>query len=77
MVCSEPAKSPYQDMRYEVLAGFVLAQHIVHLASFCKKRPACGLPVLPERLQALDQLVGRAFVVPRRAALTSLGLLLR
>ena len=62
--------------RYEVLAGQPLTRSLENLASFCKKRPASGLPVLPERLQALDQLVGRALVVPRRAALTSFGHLL-
>ena len=63
--------------RYEDLACTALARQRAHLASFCKKPPASGLPVLPERLQALDQLVGRAFVVPRRALFKFFSLLLR
>ena len=63
--------------RYEDLASQPLTRSLENLASFCKKPPASGLPVLPERLQALDQLVGRAFVVPRDALLTFLGCQLR
>ena len=63
--------------RYEDLAGTALARRSVHLASFCKKPPLPAMSALPERLETLDQLVGRAFVVPRGALFTFFSMLLR
>lgn len=39
--------------RYEVLAGFVLAQHIDHLASFCKNVPHLACQPYPSAFRPL------------------------
>ena len=63
--------------RYEVLAGQPLTRSLENLASFCKKLPSPAMSALPERLETLDQLVGRALVVARGALLTFIGCQLR